>query len=98
MFISDNDAANRVSLIVHSLPKVIEADRILGKLRKEKREPTAAEKAIIDVAESAREEIIQVNSFPRLGKELAEDVAWSQSMRPAYGAKAQVAAVAFAKA
>lgn len=94
LFISDNDAANRVSLIVHSLPTVIQADKLLAAIRKEKREPTTSEKLIIDTAEAAREEIIQVNSFPRLGKELTHDELWSASVRPAYGTNVQVAAYA----
>ena len=84
LFISSDYTSDRVSLIVHSLPKVIEADRILATVRKEKRLPTNSEKTIIDAAEAAREEIIQVNSFPRLGKELTYDKEWSASQRPAY--------------
>lgn len=83
LFISKDDS-NRVSLIVHSLPKVIEADKLLSQLKKEKRQPTDAEKAVIDAAEKAREEIIQVNSFPRLGKELTHDQSWTSLQRPAY--------------
>ena len=100
LFISQDDANNRVSLIVHSLPKVIQADKLLATLRKEKREPTTAEKQVIDAAEAAREEIIQVNSFPRLGKELSNGEQWSASERPAYGVKAQVqvSASAYAQA
>jgi hypothetical protein len=48
-------------LIVQTLPKAIAADAILTKLRKEKRQPTAEEQKVIDEAETAREEIIQVS-------------------------------------
>ena len=87
LHIPKNDSS-RVALIVHTLPKVIEADKLLSKIKKEKRQPTAAEKEVIDAAEKAREEIIQVNSFPRLGKELSYDSSWTALQRPAYvGAK-----------
>ena len=83
LFLS-KDRGNRVSLIVHSLPKVIEADRILKKLRREKRDPIEAERKLIEEAEAAREEIIQVNSFQRLGKELNFGETWTPSERGAY--------------
>ena len=61
LFISKNVTDNRTSLIVQTLPKAIAADAILTKLRKEKRQPTAEEQKVIDEAETAREEIIQVS-------------------------------------
>ncbi len=40
---------------------------MLTKIRREKREPTETELALIDEAEAMREVIIQVDSFPELG-------------------------------
>ena len=88
------DPADRVALINATLSQAVAADKILTQLRKEKRQPTAAEKATIDAAEAAREVIIQVDSFPRLGKELNMPEAWTSSQRPAYTANAVLAAVA----
>jgi hypothetical protein len=56
----------------------------LTQLRKEKRTPSPAEKVIIDTAEAAREIIIQVDSFARVGKEIGESEDWSSNERPAY--------------
>ena len=88
------DPKDRVALINATLPQAMAADKILTQLRKEKRQPTAAEKATIDAAEAAREIIIQVDSFPRLGKELNMPEAWTSAQRPAYTANAVLAAVA----
>jgi hypothetical protein len=48
-------------------------------VRKEKRKPSASEQAIVDEAEAMREEIIQVDSFEKLGRELTQ----SGYVRPA---------------
>mmetsp|Transcript_17867 Transcript_17867/g.23161 ORF Transcript_17867/g.23161 Transcript_17867/m.23161 type:complete len:442 (-) Transcript_17867:312-1637(-) len=82
IFVSSNPN-DRVNLLDTTLAKAVEADKILSKLRKEKREPTGAEQALIDEVEAAREIIIQVDSFPRLGKEIYESAEWEQNMRPA---------------
>ena len=88
------DPNDRIALIHATLPQALAADKILTALRKEKRQPTAAEKATIDAAEAARELIIQVDSFERLGKELTQPDSWTQSQRPAYTANQVLAAVA----
>ena len=80
------DATERVALLEQTLPKAVEADRILTALRRERREPTAAEKALIDEVEAAREEIIQVDSFERVGKEVHMPADWKQEDRPAFDA------------
>jgi len=83
------DLQDRVALINDTLPKVIAADKILAQVRKEKRKPTEQEQKVIDVAEAAREIIIQVDSFQRLGKEINLQESWTQSARPAYTSKAR---------
>ena len=77
------------------MPKCIHADTLLAACRKEKRQPSAAEKALIDEAEAMRETIIQVDSFQRLGRELHLSQEWTASERP--GVTAGVAAMARAQ-
>ena len=71
--------------------KAIAADELLATLRKERRAPTADEQALIDDAEAAREVIIQVDSFPRLGAEISQPAAWTAEDRPALDALASSA-------
>lgn len=54
------DAMSRMTLIDATLPKAVQADALLRNLRREKREATADEQALIDEVEAAREIIIQV--------------------------------------
>jgi acyl-CoA dehydrogenase len=75
---------DRVALILDTMPKAVEADKILQILRKEKRSPTATEEALIAQVEAAREVIIQVDSFPRLGQEERYGESWNVLQRPAY--------------
>lgn len=84
------DVNDRVALITSILPKVVEVDKIYARMRKEgKRPPTAIEQVLIDEVEAAREVIIQVDSFPRLGRELNESADWTPSQRAAYTSKVQ---------
>lgn len=54
------DPMSRMTLIDATLPKAVQADAVLRNLRREKREATADEQALIDEVEAAREIIIQV--------------------------------------
>jgi acyl-CoA dehydrogenase len=85
LFVSD-DPTDRVGLINASLSQSLAADKILALTRKEKRQPTPLEKVVLDAAEAARDNIVQVDSFPRLGKEIYEPSDWAANMRPAYTA------------
>ena len=78
------DPKDRVALLNATLPQALAADKILTQMRKEKRAASDAEKTIIDAAEAAREIIIQVDSFERIGKELNQPEEWTASERPAY--------------
>ena len=91
LFISQTPG-DRVGLIIATLPKVIAADKIRVSCRKEKRQPTSAEELLLKEADAATEEIIQVDSFARLGIENTYEPAWTASSRPAYGAKVMVGA------
>eukprot|EP00904_Undaria_pinnatifida_P009717 jgi/Undpi1/5876/HiC_scaffold_2.g01150.m1 len=77
------DPMNRMTLIDATLPKAVQADSILRTLRREKREATADEQSLIDEVEAAREIIIQVDSFPGLGKEMLAGRDFSAENRPA---------------
>lgn len=74
---------SRTTLINTILPYIIQADKIYIQLRKEKRDATEEEKVLLNYIEKAREIIIQVDSFERLGKELHIN-AWNKNQRPAY--------------
>eukprot|EP00941_MAST-03F_sp_MAST-3F-sp1_P001156 g1156.t1 len=65
VFVSNNPS-ERVRQIHDALPKCIAADKILSKLRKEKRDATPEEQIIVDEAEELREKIIQVDAFESL--------------------------------
>ncbi|CAM9317431.1 unnamed protein product [Ectocarpus sp. 6 AP-2014] len=95
-----NDPMNRMTLIDATLPKAVQADGVLRTLRREKREATADEQALIDEVEAAREIIIQVDSFPGLGKEMQDGRDFSPENRPAlddiYGVKTGAAKSAVA--
>lgn len=91
LFVSD-DINDRVALLNATLPKAVIADALMNKCRKEKRKPTAEEQVLIDAVEAAREKIIQVDSFSRLGKENQHPEEWSVLSRPAYGVHANAKA------
>jgi acyl-CoA dehydrogenase len=76
------DMNDRVALLHAILPKAVKVDEIYAKMRKEKRQPTAEEKVLIDEVEAAREIIIQVDAFPALGQE-AQIPNWRTEDRPA---------------
>ncbi|KAJ0400481.1 hypothetical protein ATCC90586_003953 [Pythium insidiosum] len=71
VFVS-KDPKDRVAMLNATLAKAVEADKVLAKLRKEKRNATAEEQKLIDEVEAAREEIIQVDSFVGLGAETSK--------------------------
>lgn len=62
--VSSRHATQRSACPPLSPLQCIEADALLTAVRKAKRAPTAAEKAIIDEAEALREQIIQVRAAP----------------------------------
>lgn len=79
VFISKNPL-DRVAMLNATVGKAVEADKILAKIRKEKRNATAAEQKLIDEVEAAREQIIQVDSFSGLGAETSKPAGY---VRPA---------------
>ena len=90
---TSNDVANdRSALIMHTLAKAVESDKIYAAIRKEKRTATATEKVLLDEVEKARNQIIQVDSFARLGQEVFYNSEWNASLRPAYTATSAAAA------
>ena len=73
-------------MINNTLSKAIEADKILLNCRKEKRQPSTQEQVLLDTVEAARNIIVQVDSFARVGKEVYEPATWAAESRPAYTA------------
>ena len=72
VFVSENKE-DRIRQINDALPVCIQADKILARMRKEKRkEPTQGEREVIDKAEAMREEIIQVDAFLEIRNEHQE--------------------------
>ena len=92
VFVSKNPN-DRINQIVRALPLAHQADLFLAACRKEKRQPTAAEKEVIDQAEALREQIIQVDVFPMLaGKDhRAEHMKPTWKVEPVQGSKAEAA-------
>lgn len=62
-------AGNRQRQIENCFPLAMEADAILKACKRQKRTPTASEQSIIDQADALRDQIVQVDSFPALGRE-----------------------------
>ena len=92
VFVSKNPE-DRVNQIARALPLAYQADLYLAACRKEKRQPTAAEKEVIDQAEALREQIIQVDVFQMLaGKDhRAEHMKPTWKVEPVEGSKAEAA-------
>ena len=63
-----------------TLPMAIEMDKILADAKKSKRQLTAEEKALVDKVNALVNEIVQVDSFEKLGAEKYQDVTY---VRPA---------------
>eukprot|EP01134_Creolimax_fragrantissima_P007715 CFRG7715T1 len=72
IFIS-TDPEDRANMIDTALPIVIRADAILKQLRKEMRDASEFEMKIINHAEALRDQIIQVDSHPALGRKYWEN-------------------------
>jgi len=92
LFIS-SDPSDRVAMICNTMGKAIEADAIYADMRRQRRQPTADEKSLLDEVEAAREIIIQVDSFKGLGQELNGTRDWTPAERPAYRNAVNMAAV-----
>mmetsp|Transcript_15048 Transcript_15048/g.44924 ORF Transcript_15048/g.44924 Transcript_15048/m.44924 type:complete len:783 (+) Transcript_15048:160-2508(+) len=54
-------------LILDALPLCLEADAIQAACRKARKEPTADQRKILEAAAAARDEIVQVQAFEKLG-------------------------------
>mmetsp|Transcript_55721 Transcript_55721/g.132983 ORF Transcript_55721/g.132983 Transcript_55721/m.132983 type:complete len:766 (+) Transcript_55721:102-2399(+) len=87
------DPQDRINQIVRAMPLACQADEYLAACRKEKRQPTDAEQAVINQAEELRELIIQVDVFDTLaGKNhRGEDMKATWSVEPFEGSKALAA-------
>ena len=66
VFVS-GEAGDRVTELMKALPICVEADKAAAAIRKEKREATAEEAALIAQADAMRDDIVQVNVFDKHG-------------------------------
>lgn len=96
LYLSPDVANDRPALLLHTLGKAVEADKVYARLRKEKRSPSETERVLLEEVEKARNTIVQVDSFARLGQEIFHREDWNASMRPAYTAGTTVSTAAAA--
>jgi acyl-CoA dehydrogenase len=73
MYIAPEGHAHQPSDLIRALPICVEADKIASSLRREKREPTAAEADKIAKAEAIRDVLIQVDAFEHLTDEEGQE-------------------------
>lgn len=66
VFVSGEEG-DRVTELIKALPICVEADQIAAACRKAKRSATAQEQATLDLAESMRDALVQVNVYDKLG-------------------------------
>ena len=66
VFVS-GEKGDRVTELLKALPVCLEADQVSAKLRKEKREATPNEAALLAEADAMRDDIVQVNVFEKHG-------------------------------
>lgn len=69
MYIAPEGTQNQIADLIRAVPICVEADRIATALRKEKRQPTAAEIEKIAEADALRDVLVQVNVFEHLTTE-----------------------------
>mmetsp|Transcript_42183 Transcript_42183/g.71714 ORF Transcript_42183/g.71714 Transcript_42183/m.71714 type:complete len:814 (-) Transcript_42183:341-2782(-) len=66
VFVS-GEPGDRVTELIKALPVCVEADKIASSLRKDKRQATSSEQETLDLAESMRDAIVQVNVYDQHG-------------------------------
>lgn len=66
IFIS-SDSTDRVKMLNEILPKAVACDKNLALAKKEKRELNPAERALLEEVQSVVNDLIQVNTFEKLG-------------------------------
>ena len=79
VFVSKNPK-DRMNILIKVLPDAVKADEIQARAKKEKRDLTADEKKLIETVNSLVNDIIQVDSFDKLG---IEKIAGDDYIRPA---------------
>lgn len=74
------DPSNRLSKLNDVLPRAVAADKAAAEAKKQKRELTAQEKALIEEVNAIVNDLVQVNVFDKLGAEKFADESY---VRPA---------------
>ncbi|KNC49744.1 acyl-CoA dehydrogenase domain-containing protein [Thecamonas trahens ATCC 50062] len=98
MFVDWDSEDDQVSLLNRMLDKAVRVDDIYRDVRKTGRALTDSEQALVDEVEAARERIIQVDSFHKLGKEIHEGPDYVRPALRPYSADAAAEAVPAAAA
>jgi len=79
VYMAPEGTTHQLSDLIRAVPVCVEADKIASTLRKEKRQPTAAEAEKIAEADALRDVLIQVNVFDHLTSEEGQE----EYVRPA---------------
>lgn len=58
---------NRVAELIRAMPVCLEADGVLAACKKQKREPTEKEAAVLAMADALRNKLVQVDVHEKLG-------------------------------
>jgi len=66
IYVAPEGETHQISDLIRALPVCVEADKIASILRREKRQPTSDEEAIIARADALRDVLIQVDVFENL--------------------------------
>jgi acyl-CoA dehydrogenase len=67
IYTAPDGEVHQVTDLIKALPVCVEADKIAASLRRDKRQPTAAESEVLTRAEALRDVLIQVDVFEHLG-------------------------------
>jgi acyl-CoA dehydrogenase len=67
IYTAPDGEVHQVTDLIKALPVCVEADKIAASLRRDKRQPTAAESEVLTQAEALRDVLIQVDVFEHVG-------------------------------
>jgi len=94
IYLSPDVQNNRIAGLIHAMPICVEADKALTACKKEKRQPTVAEAAIIEQANSLRDRLIQVDEHGAVGSLEEQDASYTRPALTSTAARLQAAGTA----
>lgn len=74
IYTAPDGEVHQITDLMNALPVCVEADKIAASLRRDKRQPTEAESAVLDRADALRDVLIQVDVFEHFSAAGAEKV------------------------